>query len=105
MAFGVVVAGTGALSGMGGQKRYRVNRFRRDLLFRGLGIELTSKALPRYGIWTCAYACEISSERDNGQRNRCSLAFSSAYRENDKDFYLIESRFLFSSTFRYIDEN
>lgn len=37
MAFGVVVAGTGALSGMGGQKRYRVNRFRRDLLFRGFG--------------------------------------------------------------------
>lgn len=30
MAFGVVVAGTGALSGMGGQKRYRVNRFRRE---------------------------------------------------------------------------
>jgi len=41
MAFGVVMAGTGALSGMGGQKRYRVNRFRQDLLFRVLGIELT----------------------------------------------------------------
>jgi len=26
---------------MGGQKRYRVNRFRQDLLFRVLGIELT----------------------------------------------------------------
>lgn len=31
MAFGVVVAGTGALSGTGGQKRYRVNRFRREI--------------------------------------------------------------------------
>lgn len=39
MAFGVVMAGTGALSGMGGQKRYRVNRFRQDLSFRGLEIE------------------------------------------------------------------
>jgi len=44
MAFGVVMAGTGALSGMGGQKRYRVNRFRQDL-FWGLGIELMLKAL------------------------------------------------------------
>lgn len=41
MAFGVVVAGTGALSGTGGQKRYRVNRFRREIYrfgwaFRGV---------------------------------------------------------------------
>ena len=39
------MAGTGALSGMGGQKRYRVNRFRQYLLLRGLGIELMLKAL------------------------------------------------------------
>lgn len=50
MAFGVVMAGTGALSGMGGQKRHRVNRFRQDLLFlRGeLGVELMLKALSVY---------------------------------------------------------
>lgn len=35
MAFGVVVAGTGALSGTGGQKRYRVNRFCREIYHVG----------------------------------------------------------------------
>jgi len=53
MAFGVVVAGTGALSGMGGQKRYRVNRFRQDLLFRVLGIELMLTVLSVYMDHVC----------------------------------------------------
>lgn len=66
MAFGVVVAGTGALSGMGGQKRYRVNRFRREIYcFVGSpGMELPRKAawyglraIPSQYTYVCAVHC------------------------------------------------
>lgn len=82
MAFGVVVAGTGALSGTGGQKRYRVNRFRREIYRFGWALGGTRDRNHRdidYSIrlfFPSMYAPHISHSIAYACVHRCSFMAS-----------------------------